>query len=418
MFSAEGIIRDFFSQFQGFFNKQSFALFEIIVLTLLARYYQDASLVQVWRWQDYSKHWTNLHRFLRRYKWQSLTLTNVLLNFLIRLFKLSVLYFVADTTLCERYSLRLPCVFKRWSPKLRRYAYVQEWVVVSLLIPRRDKPAEFRCCGLMAALWEKTQKATLLLQERLSWLKFPHWCKPYLIVDAALNSVVPEGWELVTRLRRDARLYGEPPQYRPGKRGRKPRKGKRYYAEDVFNKAEEKVILAYRGQEIKVVVRYWRVHQWGYRPALVLICQPVAHPEWRPIVLATTDVEMTPQRLLNLFSARLEMEALFQDVKKNGAFGKYRGKKKIAHERFSTLVLLSQSLKQLIAEKADLPGIDLNEPWRKRENPHSLSPNQLRRVLEAHHLSERIIQLLSPHGEMQKIPTFGEQIFQTLVKIL
>ena len=56
MFSAESIIRDFFGQFQAFFNRQSFVLFEMIVLSLLTRYYQASSLVQVWRWQDYSKH--------------------------------------------------------------------------------------------------------------------------------------------------------------------------------------------------------------------------------------------------------------------------------------------------------------------------------------------------------------------------
>ena len=418
MFSAENIIREFFSQFQAFFNKQSFVLFEMIVLSLLTRYYQDASLVQVWRWQDYSKHWTNIPRFVRCYKWEPLTLSNVLLRFLVRLFKLRELYFVADTTLCERYSWRLPCVFRRWILKFRRYGYAQEWVVVSIVLPRLMARERFRIYGLMAALWDKTKKATHLLEEMLLRLRLPEWCRPYLIVDAGLNSVVPEGWHIITRLRLDARLYGEPLPSRPGKRGRKPLKGKRYYAEKVFYRAKDKVILSYRNQELKVVVRYWRVHQWGYRRALVLICQPVAHPEWRPIVLATTDVEMSPQTLLNLYSARLEIERLFQDVKKNGAFGKYRGKKRVAHERFNNLVLLSQSLKQLIAEKGEITAIDLNEPWRKRKDAYSLSPNQLRRVLEAYHLSEKIMQLLPIREKMQKIPFFKERIFQGLARIL
>ena len=127
---------------------------------------------------------------------------------------------------------------------------------------------------------------------------------------------------------------------------------------------------------------------------------------------------MSPQTLLNLYSPRLEIERLFQDVKKNGAFGKYRLKKRVAHERFNNLVLLSQSLKQLIAEKGEITAIDLNEPWRKRKDAYSLSPNQLRRVLEAYHLSEKIMQLLPVREKMQKIPFFKERIFQGLAKIL
>ncbi|MCD6386625.1 hypothetical protein J7M23_12725, partial [Candidatus Sumerlaeota bacterium] len=60
----------------------------------------------------------------------------------------------------------------------------------------------------------------------------------------------------------------------------------------------------------------------------------------------------------------------------------------------------------------------LNEPWRKRKDAYSLSPNQLRRVLEAYHLSEKIMQLLPIQEKMQKIPFFKERIFQGLAKIL
>jgi len=418
MAPVEVVIVEFLAAFQPFFSKPSFVLFDMIVRTFLTRLCADASLVQAWRWMQGLKHWTNLHRFAKNYKWFPIMAANALLRWFIRRRHLGELYFVADSTDVERYSHKLPGVFKLWITKLRRYGWAQRWMVIGLLIPCDPALRSLVCCGLLPLLWNREVKQTNLLREALTFFDLPASVRCYLIVDAALSSVIPEGWHIVTRLRGDAALFDFPPARKKGQRGRPRKKGKQRDARRTFERARDAKVLDYRGDKVKVVARRWLVRQWDYRPAFVLICRPLRHPDWAPIILATTDLAMTPQKLLNLYAARLEIEALFQCVKTSGGFGKYRGKHQESHERVAQLVLLGHTLRQVILLDAELPQADLREDWRKSDDREKLTLGQLRRLLMAEHLAQILLRFISEKTKVRIIHDFKEHMLKTLAQIL
>ena len=419
MFTLFEFIKALLLEFRGCFTSPSFLLFEMIVLTFLSRICSDASLVQVWRWQHLAKHWTNLHRLVRLYNWSSLSVANQTIRLLLRLFPDGEeLYFVADTTDVERYSKKLPGVCRLWSVTLKRFVHAQRWLVISIIKPRDAGFSSFRCFGILPLLWTGTTKVTTLLKETMEKFQLPLKFKRYLIVDAGFSSVIPSGFELITRLRIDARVFLPPPLRRINRRGRPRKKGDREYLLSIFYRSRKRSIMLYRGQKMEVVVkRGLLVAQWGYRRALLLICRPLAHPDWRPAVIATTDVEMEPQRLLSLYGARTEIETLFQDIKTKAGFGKYRGNSQQAQQRFSQLVLIAQSINQIVAQKYPIDGIDLNELWRKKKNGRGFSQNQLRRILWSLHIANNIFHFFYPASEVDKNHPIKEQIFMRLCKM-
>jgi len=418
MTSVEILLNDFFTHFQPFFTAPSFLFFKMIVQTYLTRLCVDASLVQVWRWKGINKHWTNLHRFVKNYKWNNSLVANLLIRWLTMHFKLKELYFVGDSTDVERYSSKLPCVFKLWNTKLRRYAKSQKWMVIGLLIPTAPDYSQFICCGILPVLWNKTKKITEILFDGLSGLEVPAFIKKYLVVDSGLSSVIPEGWHIVTRLRKNVAVYDPAPVRTKKKRGRPRKKGKKRHILQTFSRAKDVQILKYRGQDVEVVVRHWLVRQWGYKPALILICRLVNRPNWKPIILGTTDTEMDPQIFLNVYAGRIEIETLFQDVKTRSGFGKYRGKKQEAHERVAQLVLVSHTLKQVILSIPDIPKIDQNEPWYKGRKDGKKTTGQLRRLLEAKFFADIFGQFLSNEYKVDKIHNVKKRFLRKMAQIL
>lgn len=412
------VLKDFLNHFQPFFTAPSFLLFEMIIYTYLSRLCVDASLVQVWRWRRMAKHWTNLYRFVTVYKWHTPLVANALLKWLISRFGLRELYFVADSTDVERYSKKLPAVFNLWNTKLRRYARSQKWMVIGLLVPTNPEMSQFLCCGLLPLLWDKSKKITELLLEGLSWMDLPLWIKKYIVVDSGLSSVIPEGWHIITRLRKNVAVYDPPPPRIKGRRGRPRKKGKKRHALQTFSRAKDWQILLYRGQEVKVIARRWLVRQWGHKPGLLLMCRLVNRPEWKPIILGTTDTEMDPQKLLNLYAARLDIETLFQDVKTKSGFGKFRGKKHEAHERVAQLVLVSYTLKQVIVSIPDMPQVNQNEPWYKGRKDGRKTTGQIRRLLEASFYADIFEQFISEEGKVDKIHHFKERFLRRMAQIL
>ncbi|MEA3421638.1 MAG: transposase [Acidobacteriota bacterium] len=418
MTPVEIILKDFLNHFQPYFSAPSFLFFKMIVLSFLSRLYVDASLVQVWRWKSMDKHWTNLHRFVKCYKWHTPLLANALLRWLIRRFGIQELYFVADSTDVERYSKKLPAVCRLWNTKLRRYAMSQKWMVIGLLIPSSPDLSQFICCGLLPLLWDKSKKITELLMDGLCLLDLPASMKKYLVVDSGLSSVIPEGWHIITRLRKNVAVFNPPPARTKGKRGRPRKKGKKRHILRTFSRAKDAQILRYRRQDVRVVARRWLVRQWGYKPSLILICQLVNRPDWKPIVLGTTDTEMNPQKLLDLYAARLNIETLFQYVKTKSGFGKYRGKTHEAHERVAQLVLVSHTLKEVMLSTPDMPKIDQNEPWYKGRKDGRKTTGQLRRLMEAWFYAGIFEQFLSEEGKMDKIHHVKERFSKKMARIL
>jgi hypothetical protein len=130
---------------------------------------------------------------------------------------------------------------------------------------------------------------------------------------------------LVSRLRLDARLYGFPEPPPPGKRGRKPKKGVRLPSlkdrvDDAAQPWREAEVAWYGGtrKPVRLLsgVSLW--HTPGQDPVRlrwVLVVDPAG--EDRPQAFFSTDADLTPERIVELFVLRWNVEVTFEETRRH-----------------------------------------------------------------------------------------------------
>jgi hypothetical protein len=130
---------------------------------------------------------------------------------------------------------------------------------------------------------------------------------------------------LVSRLRLDARLYGFPEPQPHGKRGRKPKKGARLptlkeLTTDAGQPWRDTEVAWYEGTS-KRVRRLSGVCLWhtpGEDPVRlrwVLVVDP--EEEIQPQAFFSTDIELTPERIVEIFVLRWNVEVTFEETRRH-----------------------------------------------------------------------------------------------------
>lgn len=160
------------------------------------------------------------------------------------------------------------------------------------------------------------------------WLSYAAWM---LVGDGAYASVVlahacvTGNVTRVSRLRLDARRYDFPEPQPKGKRGRKPNKGKRLpklgeLASDP-NQPWQEAEIAWYGEERKRRKLLSGICLWhtnGQDP--VKICWVLSvDPEGndKPEAFFSTDVALVPERMVEIFVPRWDVEVTFEEVRRH-----------------------------------------------------------------------------------------------------
>lgn len=160
------------------------------------------------------------------------------------------------------------------------------------------------------------------------WLKFAGFI---LVGDGAYASValahtcLEQGATLVSRIRLDARLYGFPELPPPGKSGRKPQKGQRLptmksLLEDVTALWKSTEVAWYEGtrKEVRLLSGACLWHTPGQAPVQlrwVLVVDPTG--TIKPQAFFSTDTEMTPERIVEIFVLRWNVEVTFEETRRH-----------------------------------------------------------------------------------------------------
>jgi len=130
---------------------------------------------------------------------------------------------------------------------------------------------------------------------------------------------------LVSRLRLDARLFGFPEAPAPGKRGRKPKKGARLPGlrerlEDPAQPWRETEVAWYEGvrKPVRLLSGDCLWHTPGQDPVRlrwVLVVDPAG--EDRPQAFFATDDGLTPERIVEVFVLRWNVEVTFEETRRH-----------------------------------------------------------------------------------------------------
>lgn len=345
------------------------------------------------RWHTL-KHWTTPYVFMRCGRWSCRQVAQALLDLLLRTLSFGGEVVLAiDDTLVKKWGrgfFGLGCYVDPTDKNpgaSRRRVWGHCWVVVALLWERG--PGRWFCFPLGALLFvpeavcpkgfpfqTKIELAVILLK-RLRFSK-----GVIVLVDNlyAKGKLIAEGLRendvLISRLKSNAALYDPPPPRKPGQRGAPAKRGTKRTAAQRWRRRSQRRLLTVRIYGKTVTLDAWvgtliPSRTLGNMPIQVIIVRQRSKKKMN--VFFTTDLTMTPERVLELYAARFKIEDAFDELKTNGGFADCRQRSFRALKRHATLCLVAYSLLRLLS--LTLKGAEAieAEPWWHPAGPPSVT---------------------------------------------
>jgi hypothetical protein len=289
------------------------------------------------------------YRFLSAGKWRLPVLFRALFELVVRTFPSPTLLLVVDDTLVPKVGRGIfgtgyhfdhaarPRPMAIWGHnwlvlavvvQLGRRAWVALPFWISLYRAKKSCPAkQFRT---------RTELALEALQAVRTWVSGPI----LLLADGAYNHngmaapLAKLRIGLVSRLRFDARLRDLTPLPRTGKRGPRPRLGRRFTPRELHTERGEfaPLTVAAYGKQVTFLVRELLAH-WVTASCVikVVITQDPRNPG-RFAYLSSTDTNLSATQILELFARRWSIEQLFSVCKNQLGFDSAE----VRHERSVT----------------------------------------------------------------------------------
>jgi DDE superfamily endonuclease len=306
------------------------------------------------------------------------------------------------------------CTFHEYTarcPNRASTVRAHNWVVLGALLHEPDKPGwflpiagrlYFRASQLPAgpggplAFRTKCELAVELLREQAriaaGYKHLGVFDGGYALENVVRPLVVPEGGaprvDVLTRLRRDARLYALPPAERPaGRPGPKPKWGRRLppprrggFWERGWRTGRGFIYGRERKVRWKEVVCLWRVLGWEV-PVKAVVAQVEGYK--KRFTLVTSAVDLTGLQMVELFAARFRQEDGFRDLKQRLGWEECRAWTKNPIERTSQAQWVTMSLLRLLQFRLEGSGeVDwwFRPPWHKdKDRPSVLDAERLMR---------------------------------------
>lgn len=324
----------------------------------------------------------NYHRVLNRAKWCGLTASQILLGLLVLAFVAANAPIIlgADETLERRKGdqIKQKGVFRdavRSSKKYIVHSYGLRWVSMMLIVPVpwSNRPWALPFLTLNAPS-EATNKANDQRHKTsIDWIKqmicqVRRWLrgrKLVLVTDGGLTAVKlglacralcqPVTW--VSRLRLDVGLYAWPGAQPKGKRGPKPKKGKRLkslqaHLDDAHTAWCKTEIDWYGGR--KYTIEYVTGKALWYTPGLdplplrwVLVRDPAG--KYKATAFLCTDLTADPVQILHWFILRWNVEVTFEEARAQLGLETQRQWSDLAIARTTPAILGLFSLVTLLA---------------------------------------------------------------------
>lgn len=382
------------------------------------------------------KHISSFERFLSENRWNLNQVIQLLLTIVLKRLGEKALvhgaYLLAlDTTLLAKSSKRMPGI-QKWhdgSSNTDRQGWVigHHWAIGGLLCSLKDRwffwPILMRLIsgqknpshwiadsqGLRPMnFWEST--VALVLQVK-NWLKE---CKMRVVADAYFSkapftvALLKAKIHLISRLRKDAVGWDDPPPY--SGRGRPRKRGKKWALADLLS--------AYTPSLVTVEI-YGKVHQLAVIARDVFIRDiaekvrvVVIKSKKEPIILLSTDLTLGAKQIIEIYAARFTLEIGIRDLKQYFGLADYQCYKFQAILRFVHLSCISFCLWRLVILESD----SLN--WFSKNNSSisviesAFSFRRLRRYARRFVIKQLIFSKSAPDADFEKVEAQYEQLFR------
>jgi hypothetical protein len=313
------------------------------------------------------------HRVLNRARWSGLRGAQLLLGLLIILVPPAwPLVIAVDETLERRKGERIAAKgMYRDAVRSSRSKVVTclglHWICMALLVPLPWSPRPWALPFLtLLAPSERANHAagkphrtivdwTIVMVRLVArWLGRRRW----VLIGDGSYACIELGWEclsaqatLITRLRLDARLFAPPAPVPAGRRGRKPQKGAALAKlstrlDDALTQGSEVTVQWYgQAKTLRLLSDTCLWHTPGYPPLpirWVLVVDPTGDIDTHAFF--TTDLTMTPARVVELFVWRWSLEVTFEETRRHLGVETQRQWSALAIARTTPILLALYSL--------------------------------------------------------------------------
>ena len=292
----------------------------------------------------WESHFTNYHRVLNRAVWSALQASRILLGVLVLVFVPpgATIVLGADDTIERRSGRQIKAKgcyrdAVRSSKKHVVRCFGLKWVSLMLLVPVPWAKRVWALPFLTALCWPKGRPAKHRHKTSVDWVRqmmkqARRWLPErllVLVVDGGFAAVAlalacgDSQVVMVARLRLDAALYHPPAPQPPGKRGRKPTKGKRQRSLKVWaaraDTPWEELEVEWYGGQRKALLIFSRTALWytpGWVPVAIRFVL-VRDPEGKlqEAAFCCTDLQATPAQILHWVVRRWSVEVTFEEAR-------------------------------------------------------------------------------------------------------
>jgi hypothetical protein len=277
-------------------------------------------------------HESNFYRFFSEFKFNTELFSRILFNRIVSAFKLSEIMLVVDDTLCPKWGRRIfgtASFFDHVARPRPGFIWGHNWVVLAIIVelfgvpvaipfwvrlyrPRSSCPAkEFRT---------RLQIAAEAIRRVKTWSSL----HVKTVGDGAYNNkslltpLAKLGVPLVSRLRNDARLREDPPKGNTRKQGRRAKYGpfiSRLPDLAKNTKGWHELVPHMYGKDVTVKVKSFDA--WWPKAGVKLRVVITRDPDGKrkPCYLSSTDLNMTPKDIIEIFAKRWSIEQMFSDAK-------------------------------------------------------------------------------------------------------
>jgi hypothetical protein len=227
------------------------------------------------------------------------------------------------------------------------------------------------------------------------------------------QGLLARGIDVISRLRKDAVGWDDPEPAPPGKRGRKPRYGRKWPLATLLTAetpTRECLTLYGKLTEVVFVVRDVWLRDVARKVRVVVL-----EGAKEPLLLVSTDLSLSALQIIEIYGARFSIELAIRDLKQHFGLGDYQCTTTLALLRFVHLACLAFCLWRLaLVEHLEAGWLQVTSS-RVALPEAPLSFQRVRRALRAWAARQVIFANSAPDADVEKIEHDHEPLLQMLM---
>ena len=334
---------------------------------------------------EMKNHWTSYYKWLQRGRWSWLGLGRQFVRLLLHVRGERVWHLVIDDTLTLRASKKAPSSAIHHQhgnkPNLASYVRGQCWVSLAAVLSRDNGDAV--ALPLLSRLIPgagntgKLMAANTLIRavyRLFSGKQVRVLVDSWYMRRVFIQAMGKRGFHVIGQARKDTRLYDEPKQSKIKRRGRPRAYGEKVTAKRVahFPKKEAALKVYGQTQTVRYRSRVVKARFLEGQTVLAVWCElKDKHDQWRPAaLLLSTDVELTPEQVIESYGLRWSVEPMFHQLKNAWGLKQAWQQTRQTLNRWVQITQVGYGLLQLLTlEQADACRVLCDQtPWRKEKH--------------------------------------------------